>query len=133
MYLGKVTHAIFANNPDPSIAISGKCIQAVTLMLGLIIWGFGLTWLVFALASIYSAAPFPFNMGWWGFTFPLGVYAASTILIGNELPSVFFSVLGTVSLCVSSIRLESWGIELIISASPRFSLRLLFSYGWLYP
>lgn len=35
-------------------------------------------------------------MGWWGFTFPLGVYACSTILIGEELPSLFFRVLGTI-------------------------------------
>lgn len=35
-------------------------------------------------------------MGWWGFTFPLGVYALSTILIGEELPSKFFRILGTV-------------------------------------
>ncbi|KAL3450829.1 voltage-dependent anion channel [Aspergillus insuetus] len=105
MYLGKVTHTIFANDIDPSLAISAKCLQVVTLMLGLIIWGFGLTWLVFALASIYSAAPFPFNMGWWGFTFPLGVYAASTILIGNELPSLFFRILGTI---LSAIVILLW-------------------------
>ncbi|CEL02567.1 hypothetical protein ASPCAL03735 [Aspergillus calidoustus] len=96
MYLGKVTHALFANDADPALAISAKCIRAVTLMIGLIIWAFGLTWLLFALASVYFAAPFPFNMSWWGFTFPLGVYAASTILLGNELPSAFFRVLGTV-------------------------------------
>ena len=35
-------------------------------------------------------------MGWWGFTFPLGVYSVSTILIGEELPSLFFRVLGTI-------------------------------------
>lgn len=35
-------------------------------------------------------------MGWWGFTFPLGVYSLSTMLIGEELPSLFFRVLGTV-------------------------------------
>lgn len=35
-------------------------------------------------------------MGWWGFTFPLGVFAASTIQIGQELPSPFFRVLGTI-------------------------------------
>jgi tellurite resistance protein TehA-like permease len=35
-------------------------------------------------------------MGWWALTFPLGVFATSTYTIGQELPSRFFSVLGTV-------------------------------------
>lgn len=35
-------------------------------------------------------------MGWWGFTFPLGVYSASTMFIGEQLPSLFFRVLGTI-------------------------------------
>lgn len=35
-------------------------------------------------------------VGWWGFVFPLGVYSVSTILIGEELPSLFFRVLGTI-------------------------------------
>jgi tellurite resistance protein TehA-like permease len=59
-------------------------------------WAFGLTWLCFALASIYKARPFPFNMGWWGFTFPLGVMALSTMEFGNIFPSLFFKVLGTI-------------------------------------
>ncbi|RAK93770.1 hypothetical protein BO79DRAFT_234701 [Aspergillus costaricaensis CBS 115574] len=95
MYMGKVTYALFAD-AEPAIAISAKCIQVVTLMIGVIIWGFGLVWLIFGVTSIYITWPFPFNMGWWGFTFPLGVYAASTIQIGNEMPSLFFKVLGTI-------------------------------------
>lgn len=60
-------------------------------------WAFGIIWLVFALATIYASSPFPFNMGWWGFTFPLGVYAANTMLLGKELDLIFFQICGTVS------------------------------------
>lgn len=56
----------------------------------------GLIWFAFALASIWKSRPLPFNMGWWGFTFPLGVYSASTMFIGEQLPSLFFRVLGTI-------------------------------------
>ncbi|KAK5112055.1 hypothetical protein LTR85_011636 [Meristemomyces frigidus] len=35
-------------------------------------------------------------MGWWGFTFPLGVYATSTTMLANELPSAFFRILATI-------------------------------------
>ena len=58
-------------------------------------WGFGLVWMFFAFASI-SRSKFPFSIGWRGFTFPLGVYAVSTVTLGRELPSKFFSILGTV-------------------------------------
>jgi hypothetical protein len=34
--------------------------------------------------------------GWWGFTFPIGVFAVSTRTIAQELPSRFFRVLATV-------------------------------------
>ena len=35
-------------------------------------------------------------MGWWGFTFPLGVLTVATTTLGVEMPSKFFLVLGTV-------------------------------------
>ena len=58
-------------------------------------WEFGIVWLFFAIASL-SRTRFPFNLGWWGFTFPLGVYATATVQISKELPSLFFKVLGTI-------------------------------------
>ena len=35
-------------------------------------------------------------MGWWGFTFPLGVYSIATTTIAEYLLSLFFKVLGTI-------------------------------------
>lgn len=46
-------------------------------------------------------------MGWWGFTFPVGVFTMSTITIGEELPSAFFRILGTV-FAISVMLL--WGV-----------------------
>merc|ERR1712070_1084802 len=74
----------------------GEVLYTVGFLVALFLWGFGLVWLFFAVATVYRTPKFPFNMGWWGFTFPLGVYAVSTILIGEELPSRFFKVLGTI-------------------------------------
>ena len=76
--------------------LGGEVAYALGFFVALIMWGFGLVWLVFALASIYQSRPFPFNMGWWGFTFPLGVFGFSTITLGIEMPSAFFKVFGTV-------------------------------------
>lgn len=61
----------------------------------LVLWGYASLWLFFAVASI-TRSKFPFNMGWWGFTFPLGVYSVATTTIAKEMPSLFFKVVGTI-------------------------------------
>ncbi|KAB2571223.1 Sulfite efflux pump SSU1 [Lasiodiplodia theobromae] len=95
MYLGKVSRDIFplTDTLDPT---AGSVFYVLGFLIALIMWGFGLVWFFIALVSIWEARPFPFNMGWWGFTFPLGVFATSTIQIGVEMPSRFFKVLGQV-------------------------------------
>jgi len=75
--------------------MAGEVLYILGVMTAMILWGFGLVWLFFAVASI-SQRRFPFNMGWWGFTFPIGVFTMSTITMGQELPLAFFSVVGTV-------------------------------------
>ncbi|EYE92356.1 TDT family transporter [Aspergillus ruber CBS 135680] len=74
---------------------------AMGFMTALVFWAFGLVWLFFASASILRCKKFPFNIGWWGFTFPLGAYALATCQLGLEMYSSFFKVVGTMlSLCV---------------------------------
>ncbi|KAJ9493224.1 Plasma membrane sulfite pump involved in sulfite metabolism, partial [Exophiala xenobiotica] len=84
MQLGKVAKRVFplTKTIDPE---AGTTFYNLGVVFALIIWGYGLIWLFFALASI-SRSKFPFNMGWWGFTFPLGVYSVSTTTLAKELP-----------------------------------------------
>ncbi|KIX07817.1 uncharacterized protein Z518_02471 [Rhinocladiella mackenziei CBS 650.93] len=97
MYLGRVSREVFSRvHFFHNLSVAGDVAYVLGVFVALIMWGFGLCWLVFALATIYSTRPFPFNMGWWGFTFPLGVYAISTMTFGVEMPSLFFKVLGTI-------------------------------------
>jgi tellurite resistance protein TehA-like permease len=42
----------------------------------------------------YLRQGLPFNLGWWGYTFPLGVYAVATLRLGSVLPIPAFAVLG---------------------------------------
>ncbi len=65
---------------------------------GLVIWGFGFWWLVMAilLTFRYMKEDLPFNMGWWGFTFPLGVYTAATIILYRITDFELFRVAGAV-------------------------------------
>lgn len=100
MQLGKVARAAFPatgtlGGGDGKLP-AGDVLYVCGWLLAVVMWGFGLVWLFFALAGIARAARFPFNMGWWGFTFPLGVFATSTIQIGVEMPSAFFKVLGQI-------------------------------------
>jgi tellurite resistance protein TehA-like permease len=95
MQLGTVAMKVF---PETKVLhpMAGDILYVLGWMVAMVLWGFGLVWLFFAVASI-AKSKFPFNMGWWGFTFPIGVFAMATISVGQELASVFFKVLGTVS------------------------------------
>lgn len=99
MQLGKVAMELFPRTNTLPLANNtvnaGEILYVVGWLTATIMWGFGLVWLFFAAASI-TRSKFPFNMGWWGFTFPLGVFTTSTTQMAKELPSEFFKVLGTI-------------------------------------
>lgn len=46
-----------------NLTIAGDIAYILGVFIALIMWAFGLAWLVFALAAIYGSRPFPFNMG----------------------------------------------------------------------
>jgi tellurite resistance protein TehA-like permease len=102
--LGLLAQSLFAQTTGTSSSSSSHSLPAVTgdvlcalgFISALVLWGFGLLWLFLALGAIVHTRKFPFNIGWWGFTFPLGVFAASTCQLGRELGSPFLLVLGTV-------------------------------------
>ena len=108
MQLGKIALKVFPAEKtlDPT---AGRLFYNVGILSGLIFYGYSLVWLFFAVASI-SLSKFPFNMGWWGFTFPVGVFGLAAITFGQDLPSKFFKVLGTI---ISVITILLWlGISL---------------------
>ncbi|KAK4081862.1 hypothetical protein Purlil1_11549 [Purpureocillium lilacinum] len=74
------------------VARAAEVLYVLGVFLGLIMWGFALVWACFALISIATIHSFPFNMGWWGFTFPLGVWATCTSMLAANLDSDFFKV-----------------------------------------
>ncbi|EXJ83572.1 hypothetical protein A1O1_07195 [Capronia coronata CBS 617.96] len=125
MYLGRVSREVFPRVEFlHNLAVAGDVVYVMGVFVALIMWGFGLCWLVFALATIYRTRPFPFNMGWWGFTFPLGVYAISTMTFGVEMPSQFFKMLGTI-LSVAVVLL--WCVVAAGTAKGAWSGRLFYA------
>ncbi|KAM0301310.1 hypothetical protein ACHAPM_005536 [Fusarium culmorum] len=94
--LGKVALKIFERNDFiPMAPIAGQFFYLTGILTALIMWGFAIAWLFFALATIVRRE-FKFSISWWAFTFPLGVFTVSTTTLAQELPSRFFKVLGTV-------------------------------------
>ncbi|OAA68387.1 flavodoxin and radical sam domain containing protein [Niveomyces insectorum RCEF 264] len=78
---------------DASAMYGGVVLYILGVVGALFMWGAALGWLAFALFSILTTKSFPFNMGWWGFTFPLGVFTTCTGLMATELSSGFLHVL----------------------------------------
>jgi tellurite resistance protein TehA-like permease len=60
------------------------------------LWGYGAWWLLLAVIKTarYLRRGMPFNLGCWGFTFPLGVYCLAALALGRATGLSFFSVVG---------------------------------------
>jgi tellurite resistance protein TehA-like permease len=98
MKLGTAGKTVLSETQTLNDSSAASIVYVVGAMTALILWAFGLPWLFFAFASVLKSGRFPFNMGWWAFTFPVGAYAMGTCQLGRQLPCAFFKVLGTVSL-----------------------------------
>ncbi len=65
-------------------------------IVGLLLWGYGLWWYVMAwiITLRFFKQGLPFNMGWWGFTFPVGVFTAATFQLWRITDYTAFEILG---------------------------------------
>ena len=93
--LGADSPLIFNANGLPGV---GEIASGLGLIGGVILWGVGVWWCLMALLITvrYLRNGIPFNLGWWGFTFPLGVFALTTLKLGAVLHLGFFAALGCV-------------------------------------
>jgi len=99
LLLGASAPDIFAAQQLPEIGIAAASLGA---LVALLLWGFGFWWFLLAiLVTIrYFRAGIPFNLGWWGYTFPLGVYTLATLKLGTLFQVGFFSIFGTLLVVV---------------------------------
>jgi C4-dicarboxylate transporter/malic acid transport protein len=102
LLLGADAPAIFAANGFAGI---GEIAAGLGLVAGITLWGFGLWWMLVAvlITARYLRSGIPFNLGWWGFTFPLGVYSLATLKLASTLNLTFFSVLGCVLVALLAV------------------------------
>jgi len=75
--LGQAAPGAFAGTPLAAVA---EMARTFGLLGAVLLWGAGVWWLATAMLFTlrYRREGLPFNLGWWGFTFPLGVYTVAT-------------------------------------------------------
>ena len=93
--------------------VSGEVLYTVGFLIAVTLWGFGLMWLFFAVLSV-TRQRVPFSQGWWAFTFPLGVFAMSTLTMGLNLPSPMFQILGMI---FGSVVMVMWLVVILLMTS----------------
>lgn len=123
LLLGGDAPMIFAANGLPGV---GEIADGLGLVAGITLWGFGFWWMLMALliTARYLRTGIPFNLGWWGFTFPLGVFALTTLKLADLLKLDFFSAFGGVLVAMLVVMwlivgrrtlLGAWHGELFVS------------------
>jgi tellurite resistance protein TehA-like permease len=93
--LGACAPRVFA---AVGMSAAGDVVLGLGVLGGAFLWGYGLWWLLLAAlkTSVFVRRGMPFNLGWWGFTFPLAVYALATLAFANATHLAFLSAIGAV-------------------------------------
>jgi tellurite resistance protein TehA-like permease len=72
----------------------GPLLRGAALLYGVVAWGFGLYWV--GLASVVTLRMrrkgIPFTLGWWSFTFPVGVYTAGSVALYHLTGAALYAV-----------------------------------------
>lgn len=93
LVLGQAAPAIFT---AAGLGQYGDAARGIGLIGGLLLWAYGLWWAAMAVLITlrYLRHGLPFNLGWWGYTFPLGVFSVATLKLGTLLPIPAFNLFG---------------------------------------
>ena len=91
-----------------------------------ILLGFGVWWLAIAVLTTlkYLAQDLPFNLGWWGLTFPLGVFTSAILSLAHQLNVNFILNIG---LSFAVILMILWIIVIVKTVKGMYQGHLFFS------
>jgi C4-dicarboxylate transporter/malic acid transport protein len=88
------------------IAGVGEIAAGIGVVGGTALWGYGLWWMGMAVLTTarYIRDGMPFNLGWWAFTFPLGVFAVASLTLARQTHLAFLTVFGgTLVACLALV------------------------------
>jgi len=93
LLLGADAPHVFAAAGIPGV---GEVAAGIGVVGGVVLWGYGVWWVGIALLTTarYLSEEMPFNLGWWAFTFPLGVYSIASLALGREIHLAFLTAIG---------------------------------------
>ena len=93
MLLGTDASTVF---PAAGLPWIGEVAFGIGAIGGSMLWGYGIWWFCIALLTTGRAIQngMPFNLGWWGFTFPIGVYSIATLVLARITHIALFSLVG---------------------------------------
>ncbi|KRI40172.1 TDT family transporter [Acinetobacter baumannii] len=100
--------------------------QALGVVGSLVLLGFGLWWLGLAILTTlrHAKTGIPFNLGWWGLTFPFGVFILALFNLGHQIEVVFLQY---VAVAFSILLLVMWSVVMKKTLAGAYSGKLFFS------
>ncbi len=109
LLLGQDAPAVLAR---VGMAGLGPVAQGIGLVGGTMLLGYGVWWLLLAMmiTARYLRDGMPFNIGWWGFTFPLGVYAVAVLALARQAHLV---VLDGAGAALVGLLVLMWGTVMV--------------------
>ena len=104
----------------------GQLFQQAGILASLILLGFGLWWLGIAVLTTlhHAKQDLPFNLGWWGLTFPLGVYTLAILTLAQQLNLAFLYAVGY---AFAAILMLLWSLVATKTAQGFYQGHLFFS------
>lgn len=108
------------------LAQLGQLFQQAGILASLILLGFGLWWLGIAVLTTlhHAKQDLPFNLGWWGLTFPLGVYTLAILTLSQQLNLAFLYAVGY---AFAAILMLLWSLVATKTAQGFYQGHLFFS------
>ncbi|WP_459957617.1 TDT family transporter [Nocardia sp. IFM 10818] len=95
-------------------AQDARGLDEFALLFGVPTWGFAMLWLALAIAvTAHARKSMPFNMTWWGFTFPLGTcVTGSTVLFAHTGADLF----AVVAVALYALLVAAWSVVAVRTA-----------------
>ncbi len=104
----------------------GVFFQNAGIVASFILLGFGIWWFAIAILTTlkHAAKDLPFNLGWWGLTFPLGVFTLAVLNLGHQIHVNFIVDAG---LAFAAILMLLWTMVMAKTIKGMYQGHLFFS------